>query len=432
MKKLLLGALFCLLAASLFAGGAENKVNMSAGYIRNPSKNTETKKADAALYNQAGTAFMEEGLYVDAGNQFVFKEYTHDASDISVSKLVGGTIDLDKYSSDLPSLLYPNAEIVWKKDNFALFGTFGIHAGGGGLEYEEGTLTTNAAIQKYIGYNAITAEDVEHSFEAFSATFGETIGGSYAFKDMVSVSAAVRFLQGKATRKTTLDETPTGAVSVMTGGSKTLADAEAEATGFCFIFGVHAKPVEKLDLSVQYQTMAKMEYEYTKADGEMADDFNMVKGEKYDQDLPAMFAFGVGYQILPELYASAGFNYYFNKQADLKNMSNEDSDDYAEYDDSWEVSLGAEYQINKMIAVSAGGFYSKQGYKDGANSPENPLLDSLSIGAGVGLNFVKNLTIDVGILKPIYFDADYEATAGDLELSKNVTTLAIGASYKIF
>ena len=69
---------------------------MSAGYMRNPSKNTETKKADAVFYNPAGTAFMEEGLYVELGNQFLMKDYSHDASDIA--SFVKNTAQLTLFS----------------------------------------------------------------------------------------------------------------------------------------------------------------------------------------------------------------------------------------------------------------------------------------------------------------------------------------------
>ena len=74
MKKVLFTALITLISASLFAGGIENKTNMSTGYLKNPSRNTENKRPDAAFYNIAGTAFMKNGLYIEAGNQFIIKE----------------------------------------------------------------------------------------------------------------------------------------------------------------------------------------------------------------------------------------------------------------------------------------------------------------------------------------------------------------------
>ena len=42
---------------------------LKPGYLRNPSRNTEDSRAEAALYNIAGTAFMDEGLFLNAGSQ---------------------------------------------------------------------------------------------------------------------------------------------------------------------------------------------------------------------------------------------------------------------------------------------------------------------------------------------------------------------------
>lgn len=74
MKKLISSAFIALAAVTAYAGGVENKTNMSTGYLRNPSRNTENERPEAAFYNIAGTGFMADGLYIEAGNQFVFKE----------------------------------------------------------------------------------------------------------------------------------------------------------------------------------------------------------------------------------------------------------------------------------------------------------------------------------------------------------------------
>ncbi|MBR4246271.1 MAG: hypothetical protein IKQ13_04645, partial [Treponema sp.] len=75
MKRTLAFAAAAMSVAFAFAGGVENKTNMSTGYLRNPSRNAEFQRPEAAFYNIAGTAFMNDGLWIEAGNQFVFKEY---------------------------------------------------------------------------------------------------------------------------------------------------------------------------------------------------------------------------------------------------------------------------------------------------------------------------------------------------------------------
>ncbi len=408
MKRVLIVLLMLSVAASLFAGGVENKNNMSAGYLRNPSKNTETKKADAVFYNPAGTAFMEEGLYVELGNQFLMKDYANDST---------GTPINGDYSSTDPVLLYPNGEIVWNAGNFALFGGLSVVAGGGTAEFEDGSFST------FGGLYGTALQGQPHSLDISAIIFGEVLGASYAINDYISLSAAARLIQGKITQKITLDND--------LGFGTNLADTEATASGFGGIFGIHVNPTEELDIALQYQTKVSLEYEYDKADGYSVflGLMKISEGTKYDKDIPAVLGAGVGYQLMDSLYTSLSFNYYFNKDAafgtGLKEAENK-------YDNSWEIGAGAEYSLNEMIALSGGVLYSKQGFKDDENSAEVPILDSITIGAGAGLTFIEDLKIDIGLFKPIYFDADYETALGDITLSKKLFLVGIGVTYKVF
>ena len=410
MKRVLTVLLMLSIAASLFAGGIENKNNMSAGYIRSPSKNTETKKPDAVFYNPAGTAFMEEGLYFELGNQFLFKDYTNDASDVAID---------DKFSSTDPVLLYPNGEIVWNAGNFALFGGFGVAAGGGKAEYEDGSFTTTA------GFIGTLLEGQPHSLDITAVIFGETIGASYAINDMVSVSAAARLLQGKITQKIALDNDLSGF-----GVPEVVADVESTASGFGGIFGIHINATEELDIALQYQTKIAMEYEYDSVDGYDAvlTGFEIAEGDKYDKDLPAMLGVGAGYQLLDSLYASLSFNYYFNKDAAFETGVQGGEN---EYGNSWEIAASADYAVNDMFTVSGGVLYTTHDIEDDENSAEVPVLDSITLGAGTGITLSDSFLIDIAAYKPIYFEADFETDAGDITLSKKLFLVAVGVTYKL-
>ena len=61
----------------LYAGGIINKQNLSADYIRTLNRNAATDMADAAAYNPAGTAMMEDGLYVKADAIYFWKDYSN-------------------------------------------------------------------------------------------------------------------------------------------------------------------------------------------------------------------------------------------------------------------------------------------------------------------------------------------------------------------
>ena len=78
-----------------FAGGIENKTNMSTGYLRNPSRNVEAARPEASFYNIAGTGFMENGLHIEVGNQFIIKEYAN-----TLSKTAGTIPSGTKYNDE--------------------------------------------------------------------------------------------------------------------------------------------------------------------------------------------------------------------------------------------------------------------------------------------------------------------------------------------
>ncbi len=434
MKKLLLIMLFFLIAAAVFAGGTENKSNLSIGYLMNMSRNTETERPDAVFYNPAGTAFMKDGLYIDIGNQFVFKDYSHEVTSPSTGY---GT-----YETDNIIYLYPNAELVFKKDNFAIFGAFGVFGGGGLLEYDNGTYLSQTMLNPY-KFKGATDSDIANSFDIYSIVYGEIVGASYVFKDKISVAAAIRFLQGNQTLEATLDNNPSGAWAaggpLMPGltlppiSSKSLLKTEASANGIGGIFSVHFKPIEELDLAVMYQTITKMEYEFDTVEGSLAPlaanvGVGYKEGNKFNKDLPAVLGIGVGYRIIESLYTSLSFNYYFNKQADNDEMS---------YNDSWEIAAGANYDLSKKVSFSLGALYSKQGISETKNMAEAPNLDSFTIGAGTSLKLVKNLVIDIAAFKPFYFGEDFKTTVAgtDIEMElekKNMLLLGIGISYKFF
>ncbi len=402
-KTLLVITLIVVCTGLLFAGGAENKINTGAGYARFPAKATETKKPDAVFHNPAGTAFMKDGLYVEAGNQFLYKKYTN--------KINGET-----YKTDVPTLFYPDFTIVWKKDRTALFTGFTVESGGGELKYKDG----NGETVPILG-------PLPHSMDVYSAVYTSTTGVAHQFwEDHLSVGAGVRFLYGQQKLKVSLDNDPPAALAPVIGTDKTLAKTETSGWGVGGVLGIHFKPIEAVDISATYHTQVIVDYKCTKAEGAKADVLGLAEGEHYNYALPAYLALGVGWQIIPQLYVAAEFNYFYNKLAQKAAESPLKYD----YDDSWEIVLAAEYQINKMIAVSLGGFYSDIGgnSKNHGNSFVNPALNCLTYCGGVGLTFFDDLTIDIGAFYAPYF----EKTWKDVKLDKTIFEGAISVTYRFF
>ena len=427
MKKIIFTTVLATIAgAFVFAGGVENKTNLSTGYLRNPSRNVESERPEAAFYNIAGTAFMEDGLYVEAGNQFVIKEYSHEMN------IPAAGIDM-KSTEDTPVLLYPNADIVYKQDKLSIFGNFGIYAGGGNLEYKNTPLIPGkmaAAAQNYATqaqkavdagnaaaaqqYQSMIAATKTNKLEVSSMTYGGQIGVGYAINDIVSLSAAFRTVYGDQTMKLSLASL-----------SKEIS-YDASAWGFGGVFGVHVKPIENLDLALQYQSLTKIEYEIENVKGaDFASQAGLAiaNGEKFNTDLPAVLNFGVGYRVIDPLYLSASFNYYFNKQAEQNSALGE-----TDYDDSFEISVGADYRFNEKVSASLGLSYGNQGQNDESNSPLSPVLDSFTVGAGVEYSPTEALTLTGAGMYVEYFEEEYSS----MDLNKDTMLFSLGVTYKFF
>ena len=442
-----------------FAGGIENKTNMSTGYLRNPSRNVEAERPEACFYNIAGTGFMENGLHIEAGNQFIFKEY---ANTLATDKLAtSGIKDGTKYNDETIVWFYPNIDIVYKWNNFAFFGNFGIYAGGGKLEYSEGTSVTSLAFlgqaqgfaakaaqaqAAYATYAAagdadnaklygglaqeagaaaklLAATAADHSLTITSITYGEQIGLAYNLFDMVSLSAAVRFLEGD--QKLTLESSYFNTISKGEGNE---VGCKSFAFGVSPVFGAHVRLFEKLDIATQLQVKTIMNYEVKEVTGEtIAAGIGVTDGKTFHSDIPTVLNLGVGYRVIDPLYLSTSFNYYFNKSADCDSVIGTNS-----YDDSFEVAVGADYRFNDFVLVSGGLAYGKQGTTNTANNIFNPILDSFQIGCGAEITPIKLLTITAGATYVKYFGTEYYVENYKVDLNKNLFMFALSASVKLF
>lgn len=389
-------AILMLGAATLSAGSIDAKSNLSTGYLRNPSRNTEDSRPEAALYNLAGTGFLKQKFSAEVGNQFVFKEYSHKASDAATQSVIGAST----YKDEKPVILYPNVDMVYRFGDFAASASFHIAAGGGSLDYKKGS----GMIKALLGGAA-------HELEVTSVTYGETVGLAYNWNDTLSVAAGIRFLE--ATQSMTLT------INGLNGASY-----DAFGWGVGGIFGVHYKPIGKLDLSLQYKTITKMRMKFTDVEGAA---LSIQEGDKFDNDLPSELNTGIGYQLLDNLYLSTSFNYYFNSHADVSSAFSPDKD--IDWNDSWEISCGADWQLSPKVLLSAGTLYSKQGSKDDVNNVLSPVLDSLSFAAGVEYQVMDQLAVTYGAMYTLYKETDYTASSMTFELDKTVFQMALSATY---
>ena len=406
MQKLLGLACVVLLLAGvidpLYAAGIDNNSNFSTGYIRTFNRNAVTNAPDAAVYNPAGIVKLDNGFYVSLHNQFILRDYSHETA-------------TQEYAATNPTLLLPSAFLVFTQDNWGVFGTFTVPAGGGSLKYEDGVAALNE--NPYAPLAAFNP-----SLEAFSAYYAGAIGAAFAPHDMISIAVAGRFMTTKQTAKveTEIPVPPLGDATL-------LLDSEASATGYGAIFGINFSPMPELNIGAHYEMNTALEWEYDTLYGPLS---GSIAAEPYNRDLPALLGVGIGYVIMPELRAEADLMYYFNEQADWDN-----ADSLA--DNGYDIGAALEYDVTPELTISCGYLYSSKGADSTIYNYINPALDYWqAFAAGACYGIMPCLDLELGISGVFYEEDSGNTNWGELDnlevtLNKTAITIAAGLTYKL-
>jgi long-chain fatty acid transport protein len=418
MKRLLVflcvSALVLPVASPLMAGGVENKQNWSAEWIRTLNRNAATDSADAVVYNPAGVVNMSDGFYVNLSGQYAMKEYTNTFS---------GT----DFDTDEPDLV-PTLFALFRKDQWAAFGSINVVRAGGTIEYDDGNAQTFEIGSRWAGFlnafvapgHGLTAHELDA--ESFDTAFG--LGGAYQFNDWISASLGVRYVDAK------LDAEGSTTITGLAGGIFEL-DFEDTADGWGGVIGVDIVPAEKWNIGIRYETKVDLEF---KADVD-TDDFggNVVMDDrKRDRDLPAVLGIGVSHQCTPKLKSDVNFTYYFNEDADLESVFGAKDD----VDNGFDLGISVEYAFMPELKGSVGYMYTYVGDDAADIDFQEPKLDAHSIAAGVAYEAMPGLTLNFGIMKVFYQDEtsspDQPLFPRGVELEKDAVLLALGVQYKFW
>ena len=177
-------------------------------------------------------------------------------------------------------------------------------------------------------------------------------------------------------------------------------DNSQSGKGITPILGLNLN-FDKLNIGIKYEFLTKLEIENkTKID----DTGMFPDGEKTPYDIPAILTVGAQYEIAPNITVSAGYHHFFDSNAKMQ-------DDKQQYINGGinEFLLGAEWKINKMFLISAGGLITRTGVTNDYQSDMSFALNSYSIGFGGAVNLSESVRINVGYLFTNYEDWNKEA-----------------------
>jgi long-chain fatty acid transport protein len=414
MKKVVLFLGLGLILLGSAQAAIVTNTNQSAAFIRMLSRNATTD-IDAVYYNPAGLVKLADGWHFYLANEMISQTKT------VVNEfpfLNNGT-----YDGKVNVPIYPDVYVAWKKGKIAVSLGFGPNAGGGSADYATGLpsfewqLSMLPAMISAMGLPT-TAYSADITFKGSSIFLGFQGNVSYALSDTFSLAAGFRYIAATNTYEGHLNSVminpqhpllnPTGgmmsAVTFFTAiGQPAYAamvanksvDAKQTGSGFTPILSLHYAPIPELNISVRYEHNTKIELtNETTVDGTGL----FPDGAKTHSDIPGFLALGADYAITPHFRASLSFSYYLDKDANW--------DGREKYLDknSYDASLGLEYDVTDMITVSAGYMKSSIGVTDEYQSDMAFDLDSDTFGFGGRLKLSPKFDIDLGVLFATYKD----------------------------
>ena len=206
-------------------------------------------------------------------------------------------------------------------------------------------------------------------------------------------------------------------------------DTKQTGTGFTPIIGINISPIENLNIGLKYEhkTTLKLTNDTKKSDAGM--DFLKDKAETHN-DIPGIITAGVEYRFSKKFLTSVSFNEYLDKGINWgKNIYMQDR--IIDHN-SWEVSVGFQYNITDKFAVSIGGMQSTTGISEQYQSDFSYSNSSNTGAFGIAWKLTDKLSLDAGMLFTSYKDENKAFTGYSETYDKVNTGFALGIGYKIF
>jgi len=417
-------------AIMLFAVNAnaqiDNLTNMSPEWIRTAARNASTDGTDAVVYNPAGLTKQTPGFHLSIGNQSLFRSPSHEYD------LGFGT---QKFEQDGSDAFLPNLFMSYTNNKWAMFGGMYISGGGATANYPKGSINTDLiSMLALMNAQGAYMEVKDQHLKASSYYLTSTVGGSYSVNEKFSLGGGIRLLNGKnkikagMTLSTSPLELPDAPLAV---------EAEDKASSFGGVFSMNVSPSEKINMSVRYETKVALEFETTT----ITDDLGAtVDGAKNHRDLPAVFAFGMGFNINEKFHAAAEMNYYFQKNADWGTTMtmngemplSELAGDASTYAASFEYKFTPKFLASIGTVYSSFNFTDRDAYYTSIGAFETVPGNNVSVNTGFAYKVSDKLKINCGLAKTMWAkDTKVKALNAypydlDVTVNNSMTTFAVG------
>ncbi len=418
-KKIVFSIVLSLISLTMFAGGILENTNQSINFLRNPSRDA-TIGIDGVYSNPAGVAFIPEGWHAQFNWMIVHQDrdtwsgyslpgygqlFSHNAS----APTTEATNYRRKYEGNVDVPIQPSAFLVYNKQKWSFQFGFGFVGGGGACEFENGlgsfeSLAALAGISA-IGQNgmSLSSYDISTYMKGTSYDLGISLGAARRLTEKLSAFVGLRGIILMNKYEGFLKDIRFSATNGFnTNGDEYVLDCRQNTFGIAPIIGIDYRINDHWNLAAKYEFRTKLEAKTTANNNGAFNQLAMTsasfegytEGATTRQDLPPLFSFGVQYSPISSVRVCGGYHRYFD--SDTKQFFKEI------IDDTNEMTLGVEYDINKTFEVSGGMQKTWYHIDNSFESDTNFILDSYSLGCGMGVNLGK-IKLNVA-----YFQTNYQ------------------------
>lgn len=464
MKKILVSAALLMSATvSTFAGGLLTNTNQHAAFLRNPSRQAIIG-IEGVYTNPAGVAFMPQGFHLGVTWQAALqKRQMNVTNPLYAGNVMNPNVNRT-FEGKATAPVIPSIQAAYViNDKWSVSANFAVAGGGGKCEFEQGL----PMFEELIG-GSLAKAGAGYSFNqnltGEQYVYGLQLGATYKVTENISVFGGVRGILANcaytgaisnilahsaagsvpgaaylnvvsqeaaaAAQKFAADAQDYAAAGMAAEAAQAAAaaeqyaaaaqsagqgaylmqtdfnlDCEQNAFGFQPIIGANFK-FGKLNIGAKYEFRAKINLENESKNSANVDLLmdTYADGKKVRSDIPALFTVGAQYEVTDNIRAMAGFNYYFDK--DAKGSAT------AVSDDTYEITLGAEWDVNEKITLGLGGQRTQYGFNDADMTDTSFNICSYGLCVGGAYKFSEKLKLNVGYLHSFYDDHKFTNANG--------------------
>lgn len=444
-KNIILTAMALLVSSATFAGGLLTNTNQNVAFLRNPARDAVIA-IDGVYSNPAGVAFLPKGFHLSLNWQAAWQKremissapfYGFNQNNKGITE---NGLTYNKYVGTASAPVIPSFQAAYViNDKWSVSAQFAVGGGGGKCEFDNGLPMFEQLVGGQMASTIAGAVPYSYGFNqnliGEQYFYGIQVGATYKIGKHVSVFAGARGIiaksgyegaisnitvngNGASVYATQMNQAIAAAQQYAAAGDlanaqyyQTLAtkagtaaaimsdynlDCQQSGLGITPILGVDVN-LGKLNLAAKYEFRTKIELENESSNTANVDALMpaYADGAKVRSDIPALLTLGAQYSVMDNFRLMGGFHYYFDKDAkgSATNVAH----------NTWEVTFGTEYDVNKWLTLSCGGQRTK--YNFGSDMQDtNFNISSYGLCLGAKAQLCKVLAMNIGYMHSFYGD----------------------------